>query len=700
MRLDWFLPTPRKADPQERGSPGARKPGGLRRVLRRLGPTWAASPVRRAVQAAMFAGFLVLLFYVCWPYSARPAHTWGPWLPVEVDAGTGSVTVVSEQTPSEPVVPGQLLYVSEAGGQPPAVLGRFRVDRAGQKELGLVAAEPLDAEQLDALSASLGPWSLSEAEPGRPPSHYAESLRAKEVVAAEAFLAVDPLVSISTALAARCWVWSLVCAGAVLLICVVIPRGFCAYACPLGTLIDLFDRVLGRRVSRFHVSGRGWWARAKYYLLLGVLVASLAGVLVSGFVAAIPLLTRGLVFLVSPLQLGLARGWHQVPGVHAGQVVSIVLLAAILGLGFLGPRFWCKYVCPSGAVFSAVNLVRLSQRKVEASCTGCGRCVAICPFDAIESDFATRTADCTFCQTCGGVCPTRSIKFVGRWNREDLKPAGDPPPGGLAPGRRRFLGTAAGIALAAAAGTGAAAAIRAMGARPDDPEVPPLVRPPGSVPEEQFLQLCIRCGECFQACPNNVLQPQGPARGLEGLWIPRVVADWSGCEPSCNNCGQVCPTGAIRALRLEEKRTARMGLAVVDRKTCLPYAQRGACQLCVDECAAAGYRAIEFTKVGTTMDPFGEPIESSGFLVPVVLSEKCVGCGLCQTRCFAINRKAKGLLEESAIQVVAGEGKEDRLMSGPDLALREQRQRKREEERRNLLKQSEGTGGYLPDFLK
>ena len=188
------------------------------------------------------------------------------------------------------------------------------------------------------------------------------------------------------------------------------------------------------------------------------------------------------------------------------------------------------------------------------------------------------------------------------------------------------------------------------------------VRPPGSVPEPDFLQMCIRCGECFKACPNNVLQSQGFDQGIEGLWTPIVNADWAGCESSCNACGQVCPTGAIRALPLAEKKTTRMGLAIVNETTCLPFADREACQLCVDECNAAGYEAIEFTRVHTEMDALGNPLEGSGYTAPVVLADKCVGCGLCQTRCHGINVEEKGLLKNSAIIIAAGEGREDRIL--------------------------------------
>jgi ferredoxin len=302
--------------------------------------------------------------------------------------------------------------------------------------------------------------------------------------------------------------------------------------------------------------------------------------------------------------------------------------------------------------------------------------------------------DCTLCQTCGGVCPTQAIKFVERWNTVELKVAGDPPTGETALGRRGFLSLAAGTAAAMVGGAGLAGATGALTADAAVPGNLPPVRPPGSVPEPQFLQMCIRCGECFKACPNNVLQPLGLLDGLNNLWTPEVIADWAGCEPSCNACGQVCPTGAIRPLPLAEKKVARMGLAIVNPKTCLPFAGREACQLCVDECADAGYHAIEFTQVHTHVDEEGRPVEGTGFLAPVVLAEKCVGCGICQTRCYGINVDEKNLLGESAIVVEAGEGKEDRLMSGSYIQLREEESRRRAEDRKARLPGTEDY--YVP----
>jgi ferredoxin len=139
---------------------------------------------------------------------------------------------------------------------------------------------------------------------------------------------------------------------------------------------------------------------------------------------------------------------------------------------------------------------------------------------------------------------------------------------------------------------------------------------------------------------------------------------------------------------------------VVNQQTCLPYAGQGECQLCVDECTTAGYRAIEFVLAGTELDPFGMPIADSGFLAPVVLADLCVGCGLCQARCFGINVAGQDLLSESAIIIQAGEGREDRLRHGSYIALRAAEQRQREREQDSYLESKDSSDSYLPDFLK
>ena len=512
---------------------------------------------------------------------------------------------------------------------------------------------------------------------------YSEILTAREWINAEVFLTLDPLVSLSTAIAARMWVWSLVVAAAAIGVCMVIPRGFCGYICPMGTFLDIFDWTIGRRVPLFRAKDKRWWVNLRYFVLVLVLVSAAFGILLSGFVAAIAVWTRAMLMILAPLQMGLLKGWYLVPPMNLGHWISLLLFGGIVGMSLLERRFWCKYLCPSGAIFSLTALLSLTRRKVSTDCIGCGQCEKVCDFAAIREDFSTHHSRCTFCQSCGGVCPAGAIQFTDRWNSKNRKPfAVDT----AATCSRRSLLT--GLGTAAAAGMALAVTIRRAAAGE------PPVRAPGSVPEEAFLQLCVRCEQCIKVCPNNVLQPNGLENGLESLWTPRVVADWSGCEPSCNNCGQVCPTGAIRALSLVEKRAARIALAVVDKQTCLPYARRKECRYCVDECNAAGYEAIEFIRVGGKVDDIGRPVEGSGMLAPVVLKDKCVGCGLCQMRCRAMNVKNEHLLNSSAIVIRAGADREDRLFSGSYVELQRRRQGLQTE-------RSDATNDeYLPDFLR
>lgn len=682
MRIDWFLPALRRSSD---GTPATqtwltrrtrglfpsswisdyqtKKRGKLRQLLRRLGPSWLYSPLRRVSQAACFLTFVWLFFYVCWPYTAQPAAPtqWSRgWELTEFDQETGALQLAGAETPDwiEPARPIQLVDTVAND-----LVGAFQVLEHTGGNLKLVPKQAT-AELIEDIMFASGSWAVVDRDPNAWPSHYADDFARKERIPADVFLTIDPLVSLSTAIASRQRVWSLSCAAIILLVCVLVPRGFCGYICPLGTLIDLFDWAVGRRITIFRVQQDGWWVHIKYYLLAASLLCACFGVLVTGYVAAIPVITRGFLLIGEPVQSGLLRGWHLVPAMTGGALLSMGMFGLVLALGLLQPRFWCKYVCPSGAVFSVANLFRATERKVESSCIHCNKCIEVCPFDAIKPDFTTRVTDCTQCQTCGGVCPTHAIKFVERGNVIELKLENDPPTGETSLGRRGFLSAAIGTAASVVGAVGLTSATKASGAKLDSSPAWVPVRPPGSVPEEEFLEMCIRCGECFKACPNNVLQPLGFQQGLEGLWTPQVVADWAGCESSCNACGEVCPTGAIRALPLEEKRYARMGLAIVNEQTCLPFANREACQLCVDECNAAGYEAIEFTQVHTKVDAGGLPIEGSGYLAPVVLADKCVGCGLCQTRCLGINGQQKGLLGESAIIIRAGADREDRLLTG------------------------------------
>ncbi|MEJ2202356.1 MAG: 4Fe-4S dicluster domain-containing protein, partial [Desulfuromonadaceae bacterium] len=156
---------------------------------------------------------------------------------------------------------------------------------------------------------------------------------------------------------------------------------------------------------------------------------------------------------------------------------------------------------------------------------------------------------------------------------------------------------------------------------------PGLLRPPGALAEDEFLRRCIRCGECMKVCISGALQPALWQTGASGLWTPLLMPRIGYCEYNCTLCGQVCPTGAIRLLSLPEKQKFVIGIAVFDKNRCLPFARGTECLVCEEHCPT-GEKAIVFdlqqVRVGT---------ELQTLKMPRVIPQRCIGCGICETRC-------------------------------------------------------------------
>ncbi len=146
-----------------------------------------------------------------------------------------------------------------------------------------------------------------------------------------------------------------------------------------------------------------------------------------------------------------------------------------------------------------------------------------------------------------------------------------------------------------------------------------LLRPPGSVDEEEFLARCIRCQRCAQVCSKKAIRLLGPGYGrLEGT--PVIVPETSACD-LCLACGDACPAGAIRPL--ERMDQARMGTAGVDPRLCVSHAGTGICGACFTVCPLRG-----------------KAIRQGLYNRPTVFPDACAGCGLCEEACIVEANKA------------------------------------------------------------
>nr|VFK19024.1 MAG: periplasmic nitrate reductase subunit NapG [Candidatus Kentron sp. LFY] len=160
------------------------------------------------------------------------------------------------------------------------------------------------------------------------------------------------------------------------------------------------------------------------------------------------------------------------------------------------------------------------------------------------------------------------------------------------------------------------------------------LRPPGALPERDFLAACVRCGLCVRGCPYEILRLAEPGEPVP-TGTPFFTARTGPCE-MCPDipCVPVCPSGALNH-ELSDIDEARMGIAVlVDQEACIAF-QGLRCEVCFNICPVRG-KAI-------TIEPRANPRTGiHAMMIPVVHSESCTGCGKCEQAC---------ILERAAIKV-------------------------------------------------
>ena len=522
------------------------------------------------------------------------------------------------------------------------------------------------------------------------------------------FLQLDPLVAIGTILTTHTLYRGLLWALATVVLTIIFGRFFCGWVCPFGSLHH-FAGFLGNRKKPLSQKIRlNKYRKAqciKYFILIFLLsmaaFPSLAATLQTGLLDPIPLVTRSFNLVLLPIADGFANVVSAEGRFYEGAWLIFAIFFAAVFLNLIIPRFYCRFICPLGALFAVLGRFAVWRiGKSKSQCSNCKLCEQSCEGGCEPGD-NIKISECVLCFNCFEDCKSKDA-VISYQPRPSLAAENTDPD----ISRRGFV-------LSLLSGIFAVPAVR-LSNKLGGNWYHRVIRPPGSLAEEEFLKRCIKCGQCMRACPTNVIQPGGIEGGLENLWTPvlnyRIGS--SGCQLNCVACGQVCPTSAIRPITLPEKLglnefseagPIKMGTAFLDRNRCLPWAMDKPCIVCQENCPVspkaiytqecfntirdgiltvkkATDNTIETVETNLLLDKFAtgdyycvtesnerrkiaantentivissderfEKIPAAGSKIeiqvclqrPYVDIEKCIGCGVCEHECPVSGRKA------------------------------------------------------------
>jgi ferredoxin len=153
-----------------------------------------------------------------------------------------------------------------------------------------------------------------------------------------------------------------------------------------------------------------------------------------------------------------------------------------------------------------------------------------------------------------------------------------------------------------------------------------IIIPPGADNARNFRKRCTGCLLCVSACPSQVLLPSNK---ILDYVHPRLSYERGYCRPECVKCSEACPTGAIRPITTAEKSATQIGYAVWNKELCIVNTDKAACDLCARKCPTGA-----ITMLSQVADDAASP------KIPMVDTNRCIGCGACEQLCPARPRSA------------------------------------------------------------
>ena len=417
-------------------------------------------------------------------------------------------------------------------------------------------------------------------------------------------------------------------------------RVYCSVICPLGVFQDIISWLSGKRKkNRFRYSPALTWLR---YCMLGIFLLAIIGGLgsfvallapysaygriASGFFAPVyQWANNGLAYLAE--RAGSYAFYETEIWIKSLPTLAIAGMTAVflIILAARGGRTYCNTICPVGTVLGFLSKYSLFKPVIDtAKCNGCGLCARNCKASCIDSKaHEIDYSRCVACMDCINKCRQGAITYTRRRpNPEPTTAKGTSVTAEqINDTRRAFLSTTALLA--------ATAAVKAQEKKVDGglavieekkiPERAVQITPPGSLSARNFAQHCTACQLCVSVCPNQVLRPSG---NLMKLMQPEMSYERGYCRPECTKCSEVCPAGAIHPITKADKSAIQIGHAVWIKENCICVTDHVDCGNCARHCPAGAIQMVP-----------SDPKNEQSIKIPVVNTERCIGCGACENLC-------------------------------------------------------------------
>jgi ferredoxin len=227
------------------------------------------------------------------------------------------------------------------------------------------------------------------------------------------------------------------------------------------------------------------------------------------------------------------------------------------------------------------------------------------------------------------------IKIIAP-NKTETKPVDE--------SKRRFLSATIATSIAAGNLVAQEVASNFMPKRELKRQIP--IAPPGVGTFQDLRNKCISCHLCVSKCPSHVIKPAFLEYGLKGMMQPKLYFNHGFCNYDCTVCGDVCPTGAINPLTVEEKNHTQMGQVHFIKENCIVYYDETSCGACSEHCPTQAVHMVPY---------------KGALTIPETDTSICVGCGGCEYVCPAIPFKAiyvEGLQAQNTIELKKDEQQE------------------------------------------